>query len=131
MGLRIKALAVFEGEKAPDTAEELVTQAAEYFSGQGGDYQRAAALVDLSMYQEAQGKLQQANATRAQVLELASEIGAPLPLAVAYGNRARGAHQTGDFEAALRFSQDALEVLTAISQPTQRGHCITQAGRCI
>jgi ATP/maltotriose-dependent transcriptional regulator MalT/two-component SAPR family response regulator len=117
MGLRIKALAVFGGEKDSEAAEELVTQAAEYFSGPGGDYQRAAALVDLSMYQEAQGKLQQANATRAQVLELASQIGAPLPLAVAYGNRARGAHQTGDYEAALRYSREALKYSRQSASP--------------
>ena len=109
MGLRIKALAVFEGRNDPAGAEKLVTQSIKYFSGQNGDYQRAAALVDLSLYQEAQGNLQQASASRAQVLELAREIKAPLPLAVAYGNRALSAHQMGEFEPALRFSLDALK----------------------
>ncbi|GMR10593.1 MAG: hypothetical protein BMS9Abin28_1414 [Anaerolineae bacterium] len=108
MGLRLKALAVFAGQKDPALAEKLVAQAVDCFMGQGGDYQRAAALVDLSMYQEAQGNLQQWNATAAQVLELARQIGAPLPLAVAYGNRARGAHQSGDFESALLYSREAL-----------------------
>lgn len=117
MGLRIKALAIFAGQKDPALAEELVTQAADRFKGQGGNYQRAAALVDLSMYQDAQGNLQQANATRAQVLELARQIGAPLPLAVAYGNRAQGAHQSGDFESALRFSRKALDYARQSASP--------------
>ena len=117
MGLRIRALAVFEGQKDPALAEELVTQAVDCFLGPGGDYQRAAALVDLSMYQEAQGNLQQANATRAEVLELAREIGAPLPLAVAFGNRARGGHQSGDFESALLFSREALNHARQAASP--------------
>jgi two-component SAPR family response regulator len=117
MGLRIKALAVFEGQKDPALAEELVTQAVDCFMGPGGDYQRAAALVDLSMYQEAQGKLQQANVTGAQVLELARQIGAPLPLAVAYGNQARGAHQAGDYESALRYSRESLKYSRQSANP--------------
>ncbi|MFV2045208.1 MAG: AAA family ATPase, partial [Anaerolineales bacterium] len=117
MGLRIKALAVFEGQKDPALAEELVTQAVDCFQGRGGDYQRAAALVDLSMYQEAQGNLQQWNATAAQVLELARQIGAPLPLAVAYGNRARGAHQSGDYEAALRYGRESLRYSRQSASP--------------
>jgi len=117
MGLRLKALAVFEGQNDTVLAEELVAEAVDCFVGPGGDYPRAAALVDLSMYQDAQGNLQQANATRTQVLELAREIGAPLPLAVAYGNLARGAHQSGEFESALHDSQEALNHARQAASP--------------
>ncbi|MEE9216062.1 MAG: BTAD domain-containing putative transcriptional regulator, partial [Anaerolineales bacterium] len=117
MGLRIKALAVFNGHTDPATAEKLAAEAVDCFVGQEADYQRAGAMVDLSMYQEAQGNLQQANVTRAQVLELARQVGAPLPIAVAYGNRARGAHQIGDFESALRYSREALKYSRLSASP--------------
>ncbi len=117
MGLRIKALAVFNGNKDPAAAEKLVAEAVDCFVGHEADYQRAGAMVDLSMYQEAQGYLQQANVTRAQVLELALKIGAPMPIAVAYGNRARGAHQTGDFDSALRYSREALKYSRQSASP--------------
>ena len=117
MGLRIKALAVYNGNQDPASAEKLAVEAVDCFEGPHADYQRAGALVDLSMYQEAQGNLQQTNVTRAQVLELAHKIGAPLPIAVAYGNRARGAHQTGDFESALRYSREALKYSRQSASP--------------
>ncbi|MFQ5943177.1 MAG: BTAD domain-containing putative transcriptional regulator [Anaerolineales bacterium] len=106
--LRLKALALL-GENEANAAEELANEAVALLSKPGEEFNLVAALIDLSICQEAQGKNREAYRTFGRVLVLAQEIGAPVLLAVANGNMAMGAHHAGQFEQALGYGRDALK----------------------
>ena len=117
MALRAKAAALLHSGGDIVLAEQLAFQSANLLKGTGEDYQLVAALVDLYMIQSAQGKVQEAAKTRDHVLEEARNLGSPLPLAVALGNKAMGEHASGEFESALQYGREALKYSRQSASP--------------
>ncbi|MEK7683104.1 MAG: BTAD domain-containing putative transcriptional regulator, partial [Chloroflexota bacterium] len=114
---RISALAYATGRADYATAERLASEAVALISQAGNRYDVMATLIDLSAWQGTQGKNREANRTDEQVLELAREIGAPLPLSVAFGNRVVGAHGLGEYERALDMGREALKYARQAASP--------------
>jgi two-component SAPR family response regulator len=117
MALRAKAAALLHSGGDIVLAEQLASESAQLLAGTDDDYQRVAALVDLSMILTAQGKVQEAAKTRDRVLEEARNLGSPLPLAVALGNKARSEHASGEFESALQYGREALKYSRQSASP--------------
>lgn len=117
MALRAKAAALLHSGGDIVLAEQLASQSADLLKGTGEEYQLVAALVDLYMIQSAQGLFQEAARTVDQVLAQARILGAPLPLAVALGNKAMGEHASGEFESALQYGREALKYSRQSASP--------------
>ncbi|MDK1044256.1 MAG: BTAD domain-containing putative transcriptional regulator [Anaerolineales bacterium] len=122
--LRLKAITLLNGRNDPEGAEELAIEAVKLSSNSSEDYHHIAALIDLSMCQEAQGKNRESHRTMAKVLELAREIGAPMPLTMAFGNMAVGSHYSGEFEFALGHSREALKYARYAASPLREAIAI-------
>ncbi|MGH2621895.1 MAG: BTAD domain-containing putative transcriptional regulator [Anaerolineales bacterium] len=117
LGKNIRALALAHGRSEFVTAEQFGREAVELLTMAGNEFYIWAALNDLMSIQDAQGKALEANRTRERALSLARKIGAPLPLAVALGNRAMGAHQEGDYELSLDLGREALKHARQAASP--------------
>ena len=117
MALRAKAAALLHSCGDNVLAEQLASQSADLLKGTGEEYQLVAALVDLYMIQSARGLFQEAARTVDQVLVQARILGAPLPLAVAFGNKAMGEHASGEFESALQYGRKALKYSRQSASP--------------
>ncbi len=122
--LRLKAIALINGRNDPEGAEELTIEAVNLCSKSPDEYQLIAALIDLSVSQEAQGKNREAHTTFVRVLELARELGAPLLLSGALGNMALGTHYSGEFELALDYSREALKYARYAASPLREAIAI-------
>lgn len=117
IGKNIRALALAHGRSEFATAEQLLNEAADLLAHSDYEFGVWTVLIDLILIQDAQGKSRQANGTRERALSLARKIGAPLPLAVALGNRAMGAHSEGEFELALDLGREALKHARQAASP--------------
>ncbi len=117
IGKNIRALALAHGRGEFATAEQLLNEAAQLLAHSENEFGVWTVLVDLINVQDAQGKAQSANRTRERALSLARKMGAPLPLAVALGNRAMGAHQEGEYELALELGREALKQARQAASP--------------
>jgi LuxR family maltose regulon positive regulatory protein len=117
MAHRAKASALLHSGGDVVLAEQLASKSADLLAGKGEDYQLVAALVDLYMIQSAQGMFQKAARTMDEVLIQAKNLGAPLPLAVAFGNKAMSEHQSAEFESALKYGREALKYAHQAASP--------------
>jgi ATP/maltotriose-dependent transcriptional regulator MalT/two-component SAPR family response regulator len=117
LAMNIRALALAHGKSEFAKAEQSASEAVELLSRAGNEFYQWAALNDLMLIQDAQGNALEANRTRERALSLARKIGAPLPLAVALGNRAMGAHQEGEYEMALGLGREALKQARQAASP--------------
>ncbi|MFQ5921585.1 MAG: BTAD domain-containing putative transcriptional regulator [Anaerolineales bacterium] len=124
LALRLKALVLLNGRNDPEGAEQLAVEAVQLSSKSPDEYQLVAALIDLSMCQEAQGKNREAHRTMARVLELARVVGTPLLLSGAHGNMAAGTHYSGDFESSLQYSREALKYARYAASPLREAIAI-------
>ena len=117
MALRAKAVAILHSGGDVVLAEQLASDSASLLAEKNEDYQLVAALVDLYMIQSAQGMFQEAAKTVDQVLLQARNLGAPLPLAVAMGNKAMSEHHLAEFESALKYGREALKYAHQAASP--------------
>ena len=117
IGKNIRALALAHGRSEFATAEQLLNEAADLLAHSDYEFGVWTVLIDLILIQDAQGKSREANGTRERALSLARKIGAPLPLAVALGNRAMGAHSEGEYELALDLGREALKHARQAASP--------------
>jgi two-component SAPR family response regulator len=108
-GKHIRGLALAHGRSEFASAEMLLNEASELLAEGDNEFGLWTVLIDLMLVQDAQGKSQEANRTRQQALSIARRIGAPLPLSIALGNRAMGAHLEGEYELALELGREALK----------------------
>lgn len=120
--LRLRALANASGRRDFAAAEKLATGAVKLLKKGDEPYLYAAALVDLSNVQAALGMSIEANNTSRKALELFQEMGAPLPLAIAYNNLAIDAHFRGDYEEALSLFNEGLKYSRQAASLTREAH---------
>ena len=106
---RVLSLAAMLVWADSEKAEQLAQKAVALLEGGEDRYTRAAALMDLSVYQASLGKAAQAHATGLKAHQTLMEIGAPLPLASSYNNLAMDAHMQGRYEEALQLFSDGVK----------------------
>lgn len=119
--LRLHALVLIAKREDLAKAEELLQEAADKLVAEEDRYNRLLALLDLGVAQYWLGKAPEQRSTRRKTLQLARQIGAPLPLAAALGNETLGAYEEGEYERAMRLSHEALKAAKLAASPLREG----------
>jgi DNA-binding SARP family transcriptional activator len=124
MSLRLKALALANGQSEFETAEALAGEAVSLLEDAENKHALAAALIDLSSMQTRRGKSIEAHVTTQKAHEILLRIGSPLPLAMSFNNLAFESHIQGRYEEALSLYSDALKHARLAGAPVREANIL-------